>query len=86
MLIFKDRCRKSVVYRIWKAHVYRQIRSVELILCDSHWMLLLLLTPEHRRNRLEWRKEQSLWNQKWNTTVFSDESHDGWTRVRSRRT
>ncbi|CAH1987993.1 unnamed protein product [Acanthoscelides obtectus] len=46
---------------------------------------------EHRRNRLEWCRQRSLWDEEWNSIVFSDESrfclgmHDGRARVRRRR-
>lgn len=69
--------------------VYRRIRSFGLISYRPH--LVLPLTPEHRRHRLEWCRERMLWDQEWNTVVFSDESrfclgmHDGRARVRRRR-
>lgn len=69
--------------------VYRRIRSFGMLSCRPH--LVLPLTPEHRRNRLQWCRERLQWNQEWNTVVFSDESrfclgmHDGRARVRRRR-
>lgn len=69
--------------------VYRRIRSFGLI--SYRPLLVLPLTAEHRRQRLEWCRERLQWNIQWQAVVFSDESrfclgtHDGRQRVRRRR-
>ncbi|CAH1994372.1 unnamed protein product [Acanthoscelides obtectus] len=69
--------------------VYRRMRSFGLFSYRPHWVLPL--TREHRRNRLEWCRQRSPWDQEWISIVFSDESrfclgmHDGRARVRRRR-
>lgn len=69
--------------------VYRRIRSFGLQHYRPH--LVLPLTVEHRRQRLQWCRERQHWNVEWHQVVFSDESrfslgaHDGRRRVRRRR-
>lgn len=69
--------------------VYRRIRSFGLFSFRPHWVLPL--TPEHRRQRLEWCRARQEWGAEWNAIVFSDESrfclgmHDGRARVRRYR-
>ena len=69
--------------------VYRRIRPFGLHSYRPH--LVLPLTAEHRRQRLEWCRERLQWDQEWNSVVFSDESrfclgmHDGRQRVRRLR-
>ncbi|CAH2010627.1 unnamed protein product [Acanthoscelides obtectus] len=45
------------------------MRSFGLFSYRPHWVLPL--TREHRRNRLEWCRQRSLWDQEWNSIVFS---------------
>lgn len=71
------------------ASIYRRIRSFGLRSYRPH--LVLPLTAEHRRQRLEWCRERLNWDLEWNTVVFSDESrfclgsHDGRQMVRRLR-
>lgn len=66
--------------------IYTRIQSFGLRSYRPH--LVLPLTPEHRRQRLEWCRERLGWDLEWNSVVFSDESrfclgmHDGRQRVR----
>jgi hypothetical protein len=69
--------------------IYRRIRSWGLHSYRPH--LVLPLTREHRRQRLDWCRERINWDREWNVVVFSDESrfclgmHDGRQRVRRLR-
>ncbi|CAH1996093.1 unnamed protein product [Acanthoscelides obtectus] len=55
--------------------------------CFENWFERMQMCIKHRRNR----RQRSLWDQEWNSIVFSDESrfclgmHDGRVRVRRRR-
>ncbi|KFM67742.1 Transposable element Tc1 transposase, partial [Stegodyphus mimosarum] len=49
-------------------------RLVERGLHSRHPLRRLLLTPQHRRQRLEWCRTGAMWMTEWRNVVFSDES------------
>lgn len=69
--------------------LYRRIRAFGLF--SYRPRLVLPLTADHCRQRLNWCRERNHWEAEWHNVVFSDESrfclgmHDGRRRVRRRR-